>query len=151
MHLEAERSLSAVDFPLLQKSVSPVRRSVSRKDVPAITTPSFSAWRRRVSRCPPEQNVFPAQAGIQIKAGAGRHLFAPSKVSPHGTARLFGTDPQFWVNLQARYDLETIERKMRKRIEQEVTPLDAWENGSYRDVLLYPRLTIVSLRYTIVS
>lgn len=40
-------------------------------------------------------------------------------------ARLFGTDAQFWVNLQAQYDLETTEREMRKRIEQEVTPLAA--------------------------
>jgi len=38
-------------------------------------------------------------------------------------ARLFGTDAQFWVNLQAQYDLETTEKEMRKRIEQEVTPL----------------------------
>lgn len=40
-------------------------------------------------------------------------------------ARLFGTDAQFWINLQAQYDLETTEKEMRKRIEQEVTPLAA--------------------------
>lgn len=40
-------------------------------------------------------------------------------------ARLFGTDAQFWVNLQAQYDLETTEKELRKRIEQEVTPLAA--------------------------
>ena len=38
-------------------------------------------------------------------------------------ARLFGTDPAFWINLQAQYDLETTYRDMDKRIEAEVTPL----------------------------
>ncbi len=38
-------------------------------------------------------------------------------------ARLFGTDAQFWIILQAQYDLETTELDMRKRIEKEVTPL----------------------------
>jgi len=37
--------------------------------------------------------------------------------------RLFGVDAQFWMNLQARYDLEIAERESRKRIEREVTPL----------------------------
>ena len=32
-------------------------------------------------------------------------------------------DPQTWMNLQAQYDLEVAERESRKRIEQEVTPL----------------------------
>lgn len=40
-------------------------------------------------------------------------------------ARLFGTDAQFWMNLQAQYDLETTEREMHDRIEHEVTPLAA--------------------------
>ncbi len=38
-------------------------------------------------------------------------------------ARLFGTDPAFWINLQAQYDLETTYRAMHERIEAEVTPL----------------------------
>lgn len=40
-------------------------------------------------------------------------------------ARLFGTDAQFWMNLQAQYDLETVEREMHKKIAQEVSPLTA--------------------------
>jgi antitoxin HigA-1 len=40
-------------------------------------------------------------------------------------ARLFGTDAQFWMNLQTQYDLETAEREMHKKIAQEVTPLAA--------------------------
>ena len=37
--------------------------------------------------------------------------------------RFFGVEAQFWMNLQARYDLETAERESRKRIDREVTPL----------------------------
>ena len=38
-------------------------------------------------------------------------------------ARFFGIDAQFWMNLQACYDLEVAERELRKRIDREVTPL----------------------------
>ena len=31
-------------------------------------------------------------------------------------ARYFGTTPDFWINLQARYDLDAAERKLRRRI-----------------------------------
>jgi antitoxin HigA-1 len=37
-------------------------------------------------------------------------------------ARYFGTSPDFWINLQARFDLDTADRKLRRRIEREVTP-----------------------------
>ena len=37
-------------------------------------------------------------------------------------ARYFGTTPEFWINLQARYDLDVAERTSRRRIEREVTP-----------------------------
>ena len=38
-------------------------------------------------------------------------------------ARQFGMEAQIWMNLQAQYDLEIAERELRKRIEDEVTPL----------------------------
>lgn len=38
--------------------------------------------------------------------------------------RLFGVDPQVWMNLQAQYDLETAARELRGRIDAEVTPLE---------------------------
>ncbi len=38
-------------------------------------------------------------------------------------ARFFGTTPEFWLNLQAAYDLKTLTTK--QRIEQDVQPLDA--------------------------
>jgi antitoxin HigA-1 len=37
-------------------------------------------------------------------------------------ARYFGTSPEFWVNLQAHYDLEIAKDSSRQRIEQEVEP-----------------------------
>lgn len=36
--------------------------------------------------------------------------------------RYFGTTPDFWVNLQARFDLEVAERSLRRRIEREIAP-----------------------------
>ncbi len=37
-------------------------------------------------------------------------------------ARYFGTTPEFWINLQARYDLDVAERTVRPVIDREVTP-----------------------------
>ena len=37
-------------------------------------------------------------------------------------ARYFGTSPDFWMNLQARYDLDLAERTLRRQIEREVAP-----------------------------
>ncbi len=37
-------------------------------------------------------------------------------------ARYFGTTPEFWINLQARYDLDVANRTLRRRIEREVRP-----------------------------
>ncbi len=40
-------------------------------------------------------------------------------------ARYFGTSSVIWLRLQARYDLETVEVKMAKRIKREVKILQA--------------------------
>ena len=37
--------------------------------------------------------------------------------------RLFGTTPEFWINLQAQYDLEVAARTMGKEIARAVVPL----------------------------
>ena len=39
--------------------------------------------------------------------------------------RYFGMSPQFWLNLQARYDLDVADRSIKRKIEQEVVPRDA--------------------------
>jgi addiction module HigA family antidote len=36
--------------------------------------------------------------------------------------RCFGTTPEFWIDLQARYDLDFADRTVRRKIEQEITP-----------------------------
>ena len=36
--------------------------------------------------------------------------------------RYFGTTPEFWINLQSRYDLDVAERTMSGKIEKEVQP-----------------------------
>ena len=40
-------------------------------------------------------------------------------------ARYLGTSAQFWLNLQAKYDLETAEDDLAARIENEVRPRPA--------------------------
>jgi addiction module HigA family antidote len=37
-------------------------------------------------------------------------------------ARYFGTSPEFWVNLQAHFDLEVAKKSSRRRIDKEVEP-----------------------------
>ncbi len=47
-------------------------------------------------------------------------------------ARYFGTSPHFWINLQARYDLDIAERTLRRTIYRQVEPRvaqDAWPPG----------------------
>jgi antitoxin HigA-1 len=36
--------------------------------------------------------------------------------------RYFGTSPQFWINIQARYDLESTKDELAEQIEREVQP-----------------------------
>jgi len=36
--------------------------------------------------------------------------------------RYFGTSSEFWINLQARYDLDVADRTVRRRIEKEISP-----------------------------
>ena len=38
--------------------------------------------------------------------------------------RYFGTTPDFWINLQTRYDLDMADRVLRDKIECEVVPRD---------------------------
>jgi plasmid maintenance system antidote protein VapI len=39
--------------------------------------------------------------------------------------RYFGMSPEFWINLQSRYDLDVVDRTVRHKIEKEVTPRNA--------------------------
>ncbi len=42
-------------------------------------------------------------------------------------ARFFGTSDRFWINLQARYDLEVARDRLGKRLEREVLVYNAKE------------------------
>ena len=46
-------------------------------------------------------------------------------------ARYFGTSPDVWLRLQARYDLETVQIAYGDRIEQEVKVLDQSQYSSF--------------------
>ncbi len=37
-------------------------------------------------------------------------------------SRYFGTTAEFWINLQARHDLDVADRNLRKKIEKEIAP-----------------------------
>ncbi len=55
----------------------------------------------------------------------GQIVEGKRNVSPDTALRLgryFGTGPAFWINLQARYDLETAEGALAEAIEREVLP-----------------------------
>ena len=39
--------------------------------------------------------------------------------------RYFGMSPEFWINLQARHNLDVASRTVRRKIEQEVAPRNA--------------------------
>ena len=39
--------------------------------------------------------------------------------------RYFGMSPEFWINLQTRYDLDLADRTVRRKIEREVAPRNA--------------------------
>ena len=38
-------------------------------------------------------------------------------------ARYFGTSPEFWMNLQQRYDLERLKDEIDERLKREIRPL----------------------------
>ena len=40
-------------------------------------------------------------------------------------ARFFGASPEYWINLQTHFDLETAKDKLAKAIEKEVLPYSA--------------------------
>jgi addiction module HigA family antidote len=49
-------------------------------------------------------------------------------------ARYFGTSPDVWLRLQARYDLEVAQMKHGERIKKEVKVLDKGQYSSYAQV-----------------
>lgn len=59
------------------------------------------------------------------KGNLSRILHGKSSISAESALRLgrfFGTSPDFWLNLQAHYDLEVAMDKSLRKIEKEVRP-----------------------------
>ncbi|BAJ65091.1 MULTISPECIES: HigA family addiction module antitoxin [Anaerolinea] len=66
----------------------------------------------RALRVPPDRINAIVQGKRSITADTALRL-----------ARAFGTTPQFWLNLQARYDLDVAQDRLEEQIEREVLPL----------------------------
>lgn len=66
----------------------------------------------RALRVPPDRINAIVQGKRSITADTALRL-----------ARAFGTTPQFWLNLQARYDLDMAQERLEDQIEREVIPL----------------------------
>ena len=49
----------------------------------------------------------------------------PTGPGNFGLARYFGTTPEFWMNLQAAYDLDLAQRVSADRIARDVNPREA--------------------------
>lgn len=66
----------------------------------------------RALRVPPDRINAIVQGKRSITADTALRL-----------ARAFGTTPQFWLNLQARYDLDVAQDRLEDQIQREVIPL----------------------------
>ena len=64
-----------------------------------------------------ETSVPPRRINLIVK---GRQAITADTALRLG--RYFGMEAQFWMNLQARYDLEVAEIELSKRLAREVTP-----------------------------
>jgi antitoxin HigA-1 len=62
----------------------------------------------------------------------GQIVDGERNISPDTALRLgryFGTGPEFWINLQARYDLETAKQEFSELVEREVLPRSGRERA----------------------
>jgi plasmid maintenance system antidote protein VapI len=74
----------------------------------------------RVARRRGVECTGPRSACGRQRSANGRHGITAD--TAFRLARYFGTTPEFWINLQARYDLDLAERTLRRWIEREVRP-----------------------------
>ena len=78
-----------------------------------------------------ELGVSPTEFARQIDVPPNRvsQIIAGKRAVTGDTAlrfgHWFGTDPQFWLNLQSHYDLEVVEDRLGRRLEREVKVLAA--------------------------
>jgi addiction module HigA family antidote len=75
---------------------------------------------------PIDIGVYELARAIKVPRSRANNIVRGRRVITADTAirlgRYFGVTPEFWINLQARYDLDVADRTVRSRIDQEVTP-----------------------------
>lgn len=75
---------------------------------------------------PLEVSVYELAIAIRVSRSRVNDIVLGRRAISTDTAmrlgRYFGTSPEFWINLQARHDLDVAERTVRRRIEREVAP-----------------------------
>ena len=78
---------------------------------------------------PMEISVYELANAIKVPRSRANDIVLGRRAVTTDTAlrlgRYFGMSPEFWINLQARYDLDVADRTMRRRIEREVSPRSA--------------------------
>jgi len=74
-------------------------------------------------------SVYELANGIKVTRSRVNDIVLGRRAIATDTAmrlgRYFGTSPEFWLNLQARHDLDVASRTVRRKIEQEVIPRSA--------------------------
>jgi addiction module HigA family antidote len=71
------------------------------------------------------RDEFLEPLGISVYALAKAIHVPRSRANDVVLGRYLGTTPEFWVNLQSRYDLDVAKRALRKTVEREVEPYAA--------------------------
>jgi antitoxin HigA-1 len=71
-------------------------------------------------------SVYELAAAIKVPRSRVNDIVRGRRMMTTDTAmrlgRYFNMSAEFWINLQARYDLDVAERSVRRRIDREVSP-----------------------------
>ena len=74
-------------------------------------------------------SVYEVAIAIKVPRSRANNIVLGRRAITTDTAmrlgRYFGMSPEFWINLQARYNLDVANRTVRHKIEQEVAPRNA--------------------------
>ena len=74
-------------------------------------------------------SVYEVANAIKVPRSRANNIVLGRRAITTDTAmrlgRYFGMSPEFWMNLQARYNLDGASRTVRRKIEQEVAPRNA--------------------------
>ncbi len=75
---------------------------------------------------PMSLSVYKLASAIKVPRSRANDIVRGRRAITTDTAlrlgRYLGTSPEFWLNLQARHDLDVADRTLREKIEKEVKP-----------------------------